>query len=242
MIDFLTVIYNNYDLLEIQVLNFKQRFDKSQYRLIVIDNTPDNLKQNINIDPIIDKFIRIPSQPTFDGISHGNAIDIGLTYCESDIICIMDSDFFFLNDNILSYIRLKFENGYNAVGSEYNDGDATKHIVSNCPSNFENIPCCFGSFYKKDLAKSNSWIITEQEVYDNRPTGFVEVGWRIRKYILENNIKTFNWKTKSNNYGNCFFENESGNIMGVHYVAGSHRRWNNYSKNELLEIIGVNYV
>ena len=237
MIDYLIVIYKNYELLDLQVNNFKKRFPSKDYKLVVIDNTPNDEKKAIPIDPIIDKFIPIDSFPTFDGISHGNAIDIGLTYCDSDIVGITDSDYFILNNNIHSYVYDKFDQGYLAVGTEYNDGEDTSFWVNICPSNFQNIPCCFGSYYDRNLAKTKSWTVTPDEVEQNRSTGFVEVGWKIRKYILENNVKTFNWKTKNNNYGACYFENECGDLMGFHYVAGSHRRWNPASRIELEKII-----
>jgi hypothetical protein len=239
MIDYLIVIFNNYDLLDLQVYNFKKRFNEEDYNLVVIDNTLDHLKKDVFLDDVIGTFIKVDSSPTFDGVSHGKAIDIGLQYCESEIVCIQDSDFFFLNSDIHSYVKEKFDLGYKAVGTEYNDGKDTAHWVNMSPNNFKDIPCCFGSYYEMELAKSQSWIINEEEVNQNRSTGFVEVGWRIRKHILDNNIKTMNWKTDSNNYGHCYFKDEE-QIMGFHYVAGSHRRWNDNSKQELLTIIESN--
>ena len=100
MINYLIVIYKNYDLLDIQVNNFKHKFPEKDYLLTVIDNTPNQEKQNIIVDPIIDQYVSIDSQPTFDGTSHGNAIDVGLEYCSGDIIGILDSDYFILNDQI----------------------------------------------------------------------------------------------------------------------------------------------
>ena len=59
MIDYIIVIYKNYDLLELQVENFKRLFPNKDYRLIVVDNTPDTEKRTIEVckDPIIDSFI-----------------------------------------------------------------------------------------------------------------------------------------------------------------------------------------
>jgi hypothetical protein len=37
MIDYIVVIYKNYDLLELQVENFKRLFPKKDYRLIVVE-------------------------------------------------------------------------------------------------------------------------------------------------------------------------------------------------------------
>lgn len=243
MIDYLIVIYRNYDLLELQVENFKKRLQPSDYRLIIVDNTPDSEKKSIQCANLIDcQVVTLESKPTFDGVSHGRAIDYGLQYCTSNIVAIIDSDFFILNHNITSYIKNKFDQGYEAVGCEYNDGDGTKGVVNRNPKLFENIPCCFGAYYRYELARSASWVVTQQEVNDNLNTGFVEVGFKIRKYILENNVKTLNWKNDATSYGPGFFKNENNETMGVHYVGGSHRRWNSTSKETLKNIIKQDYV
>ena len=163
MIDYVIVIFGNYDLLDLQVENFKKRLPKKDYRLIVVDNTIDSQKRKIEPDPFIDEFVLLSSQMTHDGVSHGRAIDEGLKYCTSDIVSIIDSDFFILNDNIHSYVYSKFKEGYKAVGCEYNDGKDTKSWVDINPDNFKDIPCCFGAYYDRELAISNSWIITRSK-------------------------------------------------------------------------------
>ena len=80
--------------------------------------------------------------------------------------------------------------------------------------------------------------MTREDVANGQSTGFIETGWRIRKHILDNSIKTFSWKTKSNGYGNCFFEDENQNMVGMHYVGGSHVRWNENTQSEIKSIIG----
>lgn len=248
MIDYLTVIYKNYDLLYLQLDNFKKLFSDRDYRLIVVDNTPDTEKKPIKRKDEIDIIVELESVSTFDGISHGGSIDTGLQYCESDIVCIFDSDFFFLDKDLNSYIKEKFKLGYTAVGAEWDDGDGTRPWVQRFPNNFKNIPCAFGAFYNLDLAKSESWIITQQEVHQNQSNGFIEVGWRIRKHILENKLKTHSWKlspisdsTKFSGYGNCFFVNEHDKPAGVHYVAGSHRRWNSNTYLEVQDLLDYDY-
>ncbi len=249
MIDYLTVIYKNYDLLYLQLDNFKKRFSDKDYRLIVVDNTPDIEKKKIERKDEIDIIVEMESSPnTFDGISHGGAIDASLPFCESDIVCIFDSDFFFLDENLNNYIRKKFAEGYIAVGTEWDDGDGTRPWVEKFPKKFENIPCAFGSFYDLNFAKSQSWIVTQEEVERNKPEGFIEMGWRIRKNILENKLKTFAWKLSpiSDNdkffgYGNCFFINEHDRVAGVHYGAGSHVRWNSNTNSEIKKLLNENY-
>jgi len=240
MINYLIVIFGNYDLLDLQIKNFKRRLPNKDYRLIVVDNTLNENKKTFEPDPIIDIMVSIDSHPAHDGVSHGNAINIGLSYINSGIVSIIDSDFFLLDNNIHDYVREKFDQGYLAVGCEYNDGRDTKNWVNINPANFKNIPCCFGAYYNVNLAKSQSWIITAEEVNQNRSTGFVEVGYRIRKHILENKIKTYTWKTDATDYGKCFFR-DGERVMGMHYVAGSHRRWNMKSKEEIENIISSDY-
>lgn len=168
----------------------------------------------------------------FDGISHGSALDLGLKYVTSDIVCLMDSDFFILNNNIHDYVLNKFSEGYLAVGAEWNDGEATIPVVNTFPDKFDNIPCCFCGYYDVNIATSNSWVITPNEI--DRSTSFIEVGWRIRKYILDNNIKSMHWKTNSRVNKNCVFRDNNDILMGVHYVAGSHRRIGDNPKENIL--------
>nr|QMP82883.1 MAG: hypothetical protein [Caudoviricetes sp.] len=234
MIDYLTVIYKNYELLDIQRSIFKSIFSPEQYRLVIVDNTPDSEKKPIT--PENNEIIVFRnSVDEFDGISHGFAIDYGLTFTKSKIVCILDSDFFLLNKNIHNYIIDKFDQGYVAVGAEWHDGEATIPVVNAFPEKFKDIPCCFCGYYDSVLARSNSWAIAPWEI--DRSTSYIEVGWRIRKYIFENKIKTLSWKSNSIGYGNCYFKNENEELMGVHYVAGSHRRWNQNSKNEVINYL-----
>jgi len=237
MIDYLMTIYRTYDLLDIQIENFEKKFSESEYRLIVVDNTPNSEKKEIKNKDKIDLIVDLDSSVTFDGVSHGGALDVGLNYCESPIVCILDSDFFFLK-NVTDYVKEKFSLGYEAVGSSWDDGLGTRPWVKRFPDRFNNIPCAFGAFYNLELAKSNSWIVTREDVANGQSTGFIETGWRIRKHILDNSIKTFSWKTKSNGYGNCFFEDENQNMVGMHYVGGSHVRWNENTQSEIKSIIG----
>jgi len=58
MIDYCLIIYKNYGLLSLQEKNFKKRFNKKDYRLIVIDNTPNLLKKDYKVDrSVVDEFI-----------------------------------------------------------------------------------------------------------------------------------------------------------------------------------------
>jgi hypothetical protein len=84
------------------------------------------------------------------------------------------------------------------------------------------------------IAKSLSFTITNDEVNKNRIDGYIETGWRIRKHIVDNKLKGVTWKAERNTRP-CYFKNEYGELIGVHYVAGSHYNFNkdtlNYLKN-----------
>lgn len=245
-IDYLTVCYKNYDLILLQIENFKKLFG-IDFNLILVDNTPNQYK-NLDILKKIEienKNVKIILRDynfgEFDGISHGHAIDIGINYCMNDIICVFDSDFFFLHKNINEYILNLFNNGYMAVGCEFNDGtfDSTKYMDI-YPENFNNAPVCYAAFYHKEIAKSSTFKIDMNEVIENRNTnGYIETGWRIRKYIVDNKIKSKNWKAERNKRP-CFFKDDSGDLIGVHYVAGSHINYNETTLNNLKTIINNN--
>lgn len=238
MIDYVMTIHKNYDLLYLQIENFKKRMASTDYRLILVDNTPGE-KQPIKIeDSSVNHLILTVDAPDpFDGASHGYAINCGMKHCESPIVCVIDSDFFILNDNMHKYVQDIFDQGYRAVGCEMDDGDGSKIFLKAWPHLFENIPYLFCAYYDINIATAASWGITDEEAKEGTHTGFLDTGWRIRKHIVENQIKTCNWKTDATSYGNCYFRNAKQEMMGFHYGAGSHRRWNENSKSEIEAVI-----
>ena len=240
MINYVTVIFGNYDLLDVQVQNFKKRLPKKDYRLIVIDNTINKDKKTIVPDSIIDEFVIFDSEPTHDGISHGRAIDEGLRRCTSDIVCVMDSDLFILNENIHEYIYAKFKEGYKAVGCEFNDGCGTKYWTDQFPDIWKNIPISYGGYYDINVARAGTWVETLEDIAVHRSTGEINSGWRVSKYIRENKIKTMTWLTDATSYGNCFFRDQD-DVMVIHYTAGSHRRRTSTMIPEIYDIISLDY-
>lgn len=251
MIDHLIIIYKNYHLLDLQIKNFKKRFTEPHpFNLIVIDNTPNNEKmldyEKYKNEKIIKTFCSLNSVEDFDGISHGKALDEGLKFCNSDIVCITDSDFFWLDPNIYREAEDKIlKDGYHCFGSEYNDGTGDSYFWRNKnPKYFEEIPTIFGAFYKNDLAKCDTWVVTPDDVAKGKSEGFVEVGFKIRKKIIEKNLKSFTYKTNIKNmpytssvWEPCVFKDGQGKIKGIHYVGGSHANNNNKMIEKLNQII-----
>lgn len=242
MIDYVMTIYRNYELLHLQIQNFKKRMVSTDYRLIIVDNTPGT-KQPIKIedDSVNHLILTVNAPDPFDGASHGYAINCGIEQCTTPIICVIDSDFFILHNNMHNYVYDVFDRGYKGVGCEINDGDNCRAYLRAWPHLFENIPCAFCAYYDIDIAKAASWVITREECQINSREGFFETGWRIRKHVLDNKIKTCNWKTDATSYGNCYFKNSQEEMMGIHYVAGSHRRWSEHAKFEIDAIIQKNF-
>ena len=249
MIDYLTVCYKNYDLISLQIENFKSRFNRSDYRLIVVDNTPDKqknkeLNNQFRESGIVDLIIEIPSSDgMFDAVSHGGAIDEGLKYCNSDIICIFDSDFFILDNDINEYILDKFGEDYCGVGSPFNCSSIHQKWVNKSPKDFENIPMGYGSYFSSEIAKSNTWVLTNEEcnIHKTIPSNtFIETGWRIRKHILDNNLKTMTWDTTHVDFENGeiqYIRNENDKLVGIHSWAGSHRDNTPSKNNKIREIL-----
>lgn len=249
MIDHIIVIYKNYSLLDLQIKNFKKRFTQDDCQFIIVDNTPDAEKKQVEIDvSIVKKYISLSNMYSFDGESHGSAIDTGLQYVTSNIVCISDSDFFWLDKNIYKEAKHKIlvEN-YSAFGTEYNDGTGDSFKWRNIdPQKFDNIPNGFGSFYTRELATVSTWKITKNEMEIGKRTGFVETGFKIRQHILNNKLKTMTFKTPVQgisythpNWKPCFFSNDKGVVKGVHYVGASHANLNSVSFQTLERIINT---
>ena len=257
-IDYLTVCYINYDLIFLQIKNFKKRFKRESYRFIVVDNTPPQFKKQelineLKNNDIIDVFIEISDSKITtaidrkngwdEGLSHGGALEEGLKYCNSDIICIFDSDFFILDNDMNEYIWDKFNNGYLAVGVTFDMNPFSRKIIDRNPSEFLNIPILIGAFYTNELAKSSRLITATEEAessYRNNGTD-VETGFRLRKYIAKNKLKTMTWNMK---YGRAretqYITNEYDKIIAVHGWAGSHQNNTQRKMNELRNIIDIN--
>lgn len=235
MIDLLTVLYGTYELLDIQIEHLKKICPDKNFNLIVIENTPLNIRKPYSND-YIDLFITSTQDDhSFDGISHGAALDIGMTYLTSEIVCIFDTDYFFVKNNAFEFFSDVLKNSnLIAMGSEFFDGEEQPSIPTwqtvrkYNESLFTNRPAAWGSFYKTNFIKNLSWVITPDEINKNRPFGYIDVGYRFRKYLNDNNLPTqsFRGYQLSPNKGadfECYFEYNT-ECIGIHYQRGSSRR------------------
>lgn len=241
-IDYVTVIYKNYKLIHLQLEIFNRLFSKEDYNLIIVDNTPDYLKnfddyEIIRQNEIVDKvLLRESYENEFDGVSHGSALDYGISECTSEIICTFDSDYFFMRKDLNEYIIEKFNDGYYAVGSSWIDAFGTDYFRNQKPHLFNNLPVCWGTFYRRDILENLSFVINESKVQEERTnyTGYIEVGWEMRKYLIENKLKTLSWDGVVNSDGTTsFYDNQT--LCGVHYSKGSYDRWLDKDITEILK-------
>jgi hypothetical protein len=245
VIDFLIVIYKNYDLMYYQSKHFARLYEayfqnklRNTYRLIFVDNTPPEFRKPINYGLLTENcyvFINDAQDNTHDGASQGSAIDFGRQYCTSEIVCVMDSDFIFTNyipiDGASIISEFRQDLSLNAIGTEYYDGESDveyswKYITSQNKDLFKNIPCCFCIFLKQDLLNAATWVVTHEES-SNKTNTFIETGWRIRNHILQFKLKTKTFEGyqldthQGTEYPSYFLFNSK--LIGFHLQRGSHR-------------------
>lgn len=230
-IDYLITIFRNYSLLDIQRELF-ERYNPNEYRLVIVDNTPDSEKKHItpkNNELILQR----NSLNEFDGVSHGSAIDYGLEFIESEIVCILDSDFFLFDRDINQYVINNIKAGYEAIGPEF----GAKAFRDKHPEKFDGIPMVFCYFCKTKFAKKYTWKIEHHEL--DLTSSYIETGWRFRKHILENKTKVLSWKIDNiESDSKQTYKNENEKLVGMHYFAGSSVRIHHDFRGDLYGLYG----
>ena len=100
-----------------------------EYRLIVVENTPKNERARIKHARISD-IAYTSSSYAFDGVSHGNALDLGLGLVDSEFVFIFDTDFFILKRDFFPvFIEKMQKERYDAIGPEFFDGRDWKKVL-----------------------------------------------------------------------------------------------------------------
>lgn len=178
MIDICIVLHKNYDLLDLQLMHWN--WIAGEHRLLFCDNTPDYMKRDLtsyNINLIHAKHWGI------DGESHGSALDLLLKQSESKIVGICDSDFFWTKKNLLDEVKYLFELGCQCVGVElwYDDWEKVNAMYPERAGYLA--PCVFGMFVDRELALSETFVVTAEE-----GSRYHETGWRLRKKIIDEKI------------------------------------------------------
>jgi hypothetical protein len=226
MIDLLTVNYRNYDLLNLQLDHLSRLDGIDKCRLIVVENTPKNERRRINHD-LISEIIVLNPKHSFDGLSHGGALDEGMKYVKSEFVYIFDTDYFLLKkDFFITFINEMKTNQYDAIGPEFFDGRDWFPFRQRFPDSFDGLVTAWGTIFKTELVNQDTWIVTPKELSTNSETGFVDVGWRHRKKLIERGKKTLVFEGYQKNYvgqGNCYFRH-NGEDIAFHYMRASYDR------------------
>jgi hypothetical protein len=244
MIDIIIPVYLNYDLVYHQIERWKKI--KGDWRLLLCDNTPSQQRKEIHIEhEYTDRILLFFNDSDgIDGERHGGVIDFMIRQSSSDIIGIQDTDFFWLDDDILEYVIRYFKNGYKCIGTELfysgfeyvNDMYPERH---GCLA-----PCVFGMFVDRQLASEQTFIVTRHEGYVEKR----ETGWRLRKRIIDENIKSIvlpcvqhpgQKQSTVKNINLPWFYVGNHKFLGVHLVGGTsyNIQYTNDLLNEIYKII-----
>ncbi len=225
MIDIIIPLYYNYNLFHSQISNWKKI--KGNYKLLFCDNTP--IEHSIDLSSFETKNIKIYRNDScgIDGERHGGVIDYMIKITTSDIICIMDSDFIWIDCDILSYVKEQFKNGYKCLGAElYYDG--YEYVNEMYPERHGSFaPCVFGMFIDKQLALSETFVVTAHEGQNEKR----ETGWRIRQKIINEKIPnitfpSFQFSKQIRMKSPSWFYICNNKIAGLHLLQGSGRNAN----------------
>ena len=224
-IDIIIPIYYNYYLAQQQIERFRNI--NGNWTILFCDNTPPREQIPIFIPNDLINKVKIFKYESFgiDGEKHGSVLDYMVKQSKSKIICIMDSDFFWTNNNILTIAKKYFSEGYKCVGTElhYTGFDYVNVLYPNRAGNLA--PCIFGMFIDRELALSETFISTRHEGYTDKK----ETGWRIREKIINNKIPCIVFpaiqlpeqKNIDYGHGGCWFYIVHREVSGFHILQGS---------------------
>lgn len=217
VMDILTVCFKNYDLIKIQAEHWKNNI-KGNNRLLVADATPD---------PDRSQYIENMWHITRGGDhfeKHGSGIDFLLSKSTTDIVGIVDSDFFWTYPDIIEYVQEYFDEGCRCVGcpairpiKEFHKNRQWMKLY-NYP-----VPIVHGMFIERNLGLTETFVATGVEVRKHKR----ETGWRIRHRIRNNNIKVHvfdGFAIEKPPYITYFGPKDAP--LGFHLLAGSDRNQN----------------
>lgn len=213
MIDVCIVIHRNYGLLDLQMKQW--RWISGGHRLLVCDNTPAQFRMDLRE---YDINATVQDCQGSDGETHGAALDLLVRQSTSPIIGICDSDFFWTRRAIIRDVERYFSRGCQCVGVElwYDDFEQVNRIYPERAGYL--CPCVFGMFIDRQLALSETFVVTSAE-----GSQLLETGWRIRKKIIEEHIKCHVYRARRDSIQPHpevvrFGQPE---IVGLHFLKGS---------------------
>lgn len=220
-IDIIIPICNNYLLVDKQIETWSKI--KGRWTLYFCDNTIGGLtkfdfgKYPLEIQKRV-KWFKYDCSG-IDGERHGGVIDYMIKQTSSKVIGIMDSDFLWLNENLLYTVESYFKQGYKCVGAElyYHDFDYVNKMYPKRAGWLA--PCIFGMFIDRFLC-TETFVCTKQEGHGE----FKETGWRMREKLINDNdkVKVFKaFQYKEFDCGKSWFYKDGEKVVGVHLLQGS---------------------
>lgn len=217
MIDIITICFKNYYLLDQQIKHWENHI-KGDYRLVIVDNTPEAYFQPFFYKgKLLERFY--PSND-FDGISSGEAYDYALSKTSSKIVGLTDPDHFWFNPDILEDVEAYFDRGYKNVGCQGFYPDWQRVIDTGFPNFAGHLaPVLWGMFIDRELALSETWVC--------EPPGVGKItGWKVRQKIIDNNIPNIVFPGFFPNPDDnqvCFF-GKPEKPQSVHFLKGCSSR------------------
>lgn len=203
------VIYKNYKLYDLQIEHWS-RLNVSNVEVLYVDNTPELYRGS--------GITKLNQTSTFDGQTHGEALDWIAKEAITDIIGFVDSDFFWLDPNLFSWVENKFKEGYKCIGCAGFYPDWQHKLDPRHPGRAGHLaPVCWGMFVDRKLALEQTFAVTPEEGFQ-----IMETGWRLRKRIIEERIPciVFPGFSDIQDPDLCYF-GEKLNPLGVHFLKGS---------------------
>lgn len=244
MIQVIIPIYHNYDLVYKQIRHWNDQTSK-EWTLLFCDNTPiESIKtipfSNIDLmalrtDMASQQYEQVQNKIkwyTFnefdgiDGVRHGSVIDYMVKQATTKHVCIQDSDFFWIDSQMLTKAQNYFDLGYDAVGAElfYDDFGYVNDVYPDRAG--WKAPCIFGMFVRRDYLLDKTFVCTNYEGKVCKK----ETGWRVRKAMIDDGLRMiiFNAvKSQAQNGTPCFKSwfyvgvDYPGQVIGFHLIQGS---------------------
>lgn len=181
LIDVLIVIHRNYALVDSQINHWSNYYGDA-VRLLFCDTSPAQSREGR-----VQRGWR--DEPNFytidtcgiDGETHGAGIDFLLRKATTPIVCVNDSDFFWLDPDILTTVLDKMVCGdFVALGAGGGTHADWKRLDSLHPYRQSYMaPVCWGMFIWREIALMDTWVVTSVE-----GVRIIETGWRVRERLI----------------------------------------------------------
>jgi hypothetical protein len=254
-------IYRNYNLVYKQIYHYSLQTNKD-WTILFCDNTPHNEIKTIPFDNIdlmalrsditSDKYASIKDRIKWsqfneidgiDGERHGSTLDYMVKQATTEYIGIQDSDFFWIDEQIIDKALNYFNLGYQAVGAElfYDDFGYVNDIYPGRAG--WKAPCVFATFTRRDYLLDKTFICTQYEGHVCKR----ETGWKVRQAMIDDGLRMIVFhagKSMLQDGKSCFKSwlylgvDYPAKVIGFHLIQGSESMMNvaEQSHANLLEI------